>query len=382
MRIEAARILRPDGAVASAVLEIADGRIRSIRHGSAGSGPIWLPGIVDLHGDAFERQWMPRPGVHFPIAMALADNDRQLLSSGITTAFHGLTLSWEPGLRGESAGREFLADFHRLRSSLRADSRLHLRFEAFALDHVALAIEWMRACLIDLLAFNDHLDYIRQRILDKPLALMRYTDRTGLSGAEFRNLVETLRERREDVPVVARQLAACARECSIPMASHDDDAPSTREFYHGLGCSISEFPVNAETAAFARQLGNSVVLGAPNVVRGGSHVGRLTASQAARDGLLDILCSDYYYPALLAAPFRLTATEGIAFGDAWAMVSSNPARAANLFDRGTIAEGMRADLILVDDAKTWPAVVRTIVAGEPVFTTSSSCLHVSEAQPA
>jgi alpha-D-ribose 1-methylphosphonate 5-triphosphate diphosphatase PhnM len=115
-----------------------------------------LPGIVDLHGDAFERQLMPRPGAHFAPVPALLETDRQLLANGITTAYHGVTLSWEPGLRGIEAAREFLAALSAARPRLGADTSLHLRFECLNLDAVEEVVSWIEAGRIDLLAFNDN----------------------------------------------------------------------------------------------------------------------------------------------------------------------------------------------------------------------------------
>ena len=138
-------------------------------------GYLVLPGIVDLHGDAFERQLMPRPGVHFAPVPALLETDRQLLANGITTAYHGVTLSWEPGLRGIEAAREFLAALSAVRPRLGADARLHLRFECFNLDAVEEVVSWIEAGRIDLLAFNEHTN-------EDGAVVFRHACKMGLEG--------------------------------------------------------------------------------------------------------------------------------------------------------------------------------------------------------
>lgn len=116
-----------------------------------------LPGIVDIHGDAFERQLMPRPGVHFPAAVGLKDSDRQAVANGITTVFHGVTASWEPGLRSIGGARAVLDEVTRLKTELAADTRLHLRYETFNLDAEAEVSAWIAERRIDMLGFNDHM---------------------------------------------------------------------------------------------------------------------------------------------------------------------------------------------------------------------------------
>ena len=154
------------------------------------------------------------------------------------------------------------------------------------------------------------------------------------------------------------------------MASHDDKTAATRQFYNSLGCYISEFPLTAEAINQAQELGNHIVLGAPNIIRGGSHMGAsgLSAAESIKAGMGDILCSDYYYPALMQAPFKLVADKIFEFGDSWGMVSKAPAQAAGLVDRGEIVEGKRADLILVEELGLGQLDLKaTFVNGRMVF---------------
>lgn len=365
-----ARTLRQDGAVRNSVIAIDGGRIASVEetasHPVGDADLLALPGIVDLHGDAFERQLMPRPGVHFPPVPALIETDRQLLANGITTAYHGVTLSWEPGLRGADAAREFLAALEQARRHLGCDTRLHLRFETFNLDMVDEVIGWIASGRIDLLAFNEHTRDIAGHVAAGKVG--SYLGRTRLGEAEFVALLARVRARRSLVPEAMALLAGAARKAGLPIASHDDDSPAERAQFRALGCRICEFPVDRATAREGIDGGDAIVLGAPNVVRGGSHAHRLGAAEAASEGLCTVLTSDYYYPTLLHAPFILAQTGALTFGKAWNLVSKNAADAVGLTDRGSIAPGMRADLLLVDDRDaTLPMVRATFVEGRLRF---------------
>ena len=151
------------------------------------SGLLVLPGIVDLHGDAFERQVQPRPGVDFPMDLAVAETEAQLLANGITTAFHGVTLSWEPGLRSASAFSALLAALAANRPRQLCDMRIHLRWEAFNLDALDLALTAIAGGEVHLLAFNDHTPSILRKMPD-PVTGAKYSDRAGMSLADFRTL--------------------------------------------------------------------------------------------------------------------------------------------------------------------------------------------------
>src|SRR5262245_39962925 len=169
------------------------------------AGLLVLPGIVDIHGDAFERQMMPRPGVHFPIDIALFDTDRQVIANGITTVFHGVTWSWEPGLRGADNARAILEGIERLRPTLAADTRYHLRHETFNLDAEAEIAGWLQQRRIGMLAFNDHLSSMFQTPSRTDKAGM--AKRAGLSAQEFEQLVERIHRRDNEVPGSIARLA-------------------------------------------------------------------------------------------------------------------------------------------------------------------------------
>ena len=355
-----------DGVFAAADLRLDGGRIAAI--GSA-SGPrrldaqgwLVLPGIVDLHGDAFERQIQPRPGVAFPIDLALAETERQLLANGITTAFHGVTLSWEPGLRGAEAWRALLAGL--AASAWTCDMRVHLRWEAYNLDALDLALAAIAAGQVHLLAFNDHTPAILNKLSD-PVTAAKYSDRAGMKLAEFRALAERIAANAPAVPAALDRLAAAARAAGLPMASHDDDTLATRDRYRAMGARICEFPMERAVGAAARAAGDAVIMGSPNVVRGGSHLGWASAAELAEADICTVLSSDYYYPCLLRAAFILAGRGKMDLAAAWALISANPARAGGLADRGTIAPGLRADLVVVAPTADGPVLMATIAAGQ------------------
>ena len=330
-----------------------------------------LPGIVDLHGDAFERQMMPRAGVDFPIDIALADSDRQAISNGITTAFHATTWSWEPGLRSADNARRLLEAIERLRPQFAADTRFHLRHETYNLDAEAEICQWLAEGRVDLLAFDDHMDGTVADMA-KPRKRNRMVERTGLSSEAFDQLVARVVSRAPDVPASVLRLAEAARAAEVRMLSHDDATPAMRKAFRSQGVTIAEFPINEETAREAADGGDAIVFGAPNVVRGGSHTGWTKASDMIAKGLCSVLASDYYYPAPLLAAFRLAADGVLPLTQAWTLISAAPAEAAGLSDRGEIKEGSRADILLVDNSVPLrPRVVAVIAAGKLVHLTDA-----------
>ena len=367
--IEGGRVLLQDE-LAETSLTVAGGVIDSTGASGAmqinAAGLLVLPGIVDLHGDAFERQMMPRPGVDFPIDVALADSDRQAIANGITTMFHAVTWSWEPGLRSAANARRMLDAIDLTRPRLAVDTRIHLRHETFNLDAVDEIAQWIAERRVDLFAFNDHMDSTL-RDLSRPHRRSRMVERTGLSGEEFDRLVERVASRTAEVPDAIARLAACARDARLPMLSHDDDTPAMRQGYRSLGVRIAEFPTTEETARDAAAAGDFIVFGAPNVVRGGSHTGWTKAADMIAKGLCSVLASDYYYPAPLLAAFRLVHDGILPLPQAWKLISEAPARAAGLFDRGALGAGKRADILIVDDRVALrPRLVAAIAGGRLV----------------
>jgi alpha-D-ribose 1-methylphosphonate 5-triphosphate diphosphatase len=286
-----------------------------------------LPGIVDIHGDAFERQMMPRPGVDFPFDVALIDSDQQAIAHGLTTIFHAVTWSWEPGLRSAGSARRMLDAIELTKPRLNADTRIHLRHEAFKLDAVEEIAQWIGDRRVDLFASNDHMDATVANLSPDRTAAARWWSAPALSDEAFDALVGRMVARADEVPAATARLAAAARQAALPTLSHDDDSPATRHQFSEFGVRIAEFPTTEETARNAALHGDSIVFGAPNVVRGGSHTGWTRAADMIAKGLCSVPASDYYYPAPLAA-FRLVHDGILPLPQAWQLVAENPARAA------------------------------------------------------
>ena len=370
MQLLGGRVLLADGSEAETSVLIEDGVIARIGGGMAGrrrfdaAGLHVLPGIVDLHGDAFERQLQPRPGVDFDASLALRDTQAQLLANGITTALLAVTLSWEPGLRGIETWRRVLDALATMRPELDCDLRVHMRWEMHNLSALDMALGDIAAGQIGLLSFNDHTPAILRKIED-PATAAKYSERAGVRLDAFRALAESAAAQTISIDAAASRLAAAARRHGIPMASHDDAAVQDRDRFRALGARICEFPMAEPVGIAARAAGDAVVMGCPNVVRGGSHLGWASAAALAERDICTVLCSDYYYPAMLPAAWLLGRRPAMGLARAWRLISQNPAAAAGLHDRGVIAEGKRADLVLVDP--DGPKIVATLAGGRLAF---------------
>ncbi len=330
-------------------------------------GLLALPGIIDLHGDAFERQLQPRPDTLFSHDIALADTDRQLAGNGITTACHGLAYSWEGGLRGREPALALLNQVAHQRAWNHVDHRVHLRFENHHIDGVADVLGWIAQGRIDFFAFNEHLSTIVAGCA-RPEKLAAYAARARCDVETFKERVKKAQSRSGEVAQAVEKLAEACIKHRVPMASHDDTSCHDRERYQDLGVNISEFPMTQDALFSALAMDNRVIMGAPNVLLGGSHRGALATIDAVRSGMCDILVSDYYYPAMLHAPFRLAHEGACTLAEAWRMVSENPAAALGLADRGRLASGSRADLLLVEPGQGGSVrLVATIAAGRVVY---------------
>lgn len=327
------------------------------------SGALVVPGIVDLHGDAFERSLMPRGGVPIDVDTALADNDVQLLAAGITTSFLSATDSWEPGLRSRRVLRDLVAGLGRRRGGPAVE--LHVRHECCNTDDAPELEQWIETGAVRLLSFNDH--------TPGGIAMItgispKQVERAGVDQSALEDLLAEAVARRPQGKAQEERLAAVARGAGCALASHDASSAEDLARDRHLGVAIAEFPASIELARDYRAHGFEVLLGAPNLVRGASHLGNLSVRDAICAGIASIICSDYHYPSLLQAPFVLEREGILPIGDAWAFVSERAAAAAGLVDRGRLAAGARADILVVEPAGAAPARVRAVVvAGRKVF---------------
>lgn len=395
IRIVGAKVILADDVVETDVLIDAD-KVIEIGGPTAadqtidGRGYYLAPAIIDVHGDAFERQLMPRPNVFFPLEAALLETDRQLAGNGIATAYHALTLSWEPGLRSIERGEAFLEALAALQTRLTVENRVQLRWETFAFEAVDLIERALEMPLLPSIAFNDHTSMtlrsmdvsIQERLFEHNSAfqtadihdprlktrLGRDGLRTGLTPDAYYDLLTKIWQRRPDVPGMIAKVSEIGKAKQVAMLSHDDTQDETRTFYRGMGAFISEFPMQVSVAQAARDADDKIVFGSPNVVRGGSQIGSPSAADMVEDGLCDILASDYFYPAMLAAIARLHDEKRGHLAALWSLVSSAPAKASGLCDRGEIAVGKRADLILIDwPSAGTPAVKLTLSQGKTAY---------------
>lgn len=357
--VSGGRMLRGDammeGALALAGGMVADAAPEAAMRFDA-TGLLVLPGLVDIHGDAHERQLQPRPGIGLPVPLALRDSAAQLIACGITTAYLGVTLSWEPGLRSLDAWRALKAALPAARAQSATDLRVHLRFEADNLDALDDALEGIADGSVHLLGYNDHTPSILKKLGDANAAA-KYAGRAGMSVSEFRVLAEAVAARRGEVPAARERLAAAAAGAGIPTLSHDDTTLEDRALFRGLGARICEFPTTEAVAIDARAACEPVVMGAPNVVRGGSHIGWASAAPLAERGIVTVLASDYVWPTMLAAAFAMVDRGVLDLPQAWALVSRNPAEACGLLDRGVLEPGKRGDVVLVDPDRRAPVAV-------------------------
>jgi alpha-D-ribose 1-methylphosphonate 5-triphosphate diphosphatase len=352
------------GEVLRGAVHVRDGGIAAVDSGphSAGTdleGDLLIPGLVELHTDNFERHLMPRPKVRWPELAALFGHDAELAAAGITTVFDALGVGdIDPeAMRGQDMAPVLRAlESTVRRDMLRAEHRLHIRLELPAPNTRDLFRPFEDHPLVGLISLMDHTPGQRQWE-DVAQARIYYCGKKGWPEEKFDRSIADAVTMQQCYALPNRQyFVAYARERGIALASHDDTRLEHVEQAKREGVAISEFPTRVEAAAGARARGMSVVMGAPNVVRGGSHSGNVAAAELARRGLVDALSSDYVPASLLMAAFRLTREAGFSIPQAIATVSLNPARAAGLDDRGVIAPGLRADLVRVSLVEDQPLV--------------------------
>lgn len=353
-----------DGVITAIGKDVVQGKADVI---DAGGGYL-LPGIIDLHGDAFERHITPRAGTLFPLELALAANDASLVANGITTFYYSITDGFEPGPRSRDTVRKLLLALEELMPRFSCQAKVHIRHEKVNIEGHDELTDWLRDGRIHMLSLNDHLPQ-----LDDERAVKRYLAglqrRVTMDDETTQEFLRSLQGRREQGEEQIRALAELALKSGVSLSSHDDHGRDDVARNVQLGTAIAEFPMDAETARESRSSGVSVLMGAPNLVRGGSHVGAISVRDAIAAGLVDILCSDYHYPSLYAAPFVTAQHDLLPLADAWKMVSENPARAAGMGDRkGKIAPGYDADLLLLSELDGSPLSLQaTFIKGAPVY---------------
>ncbi|AMO50959.1 alpha-D-ribose 1-methylphosphonate 5-triphosphate diphosphatase [Kosakonia oryzendophytica] len=344
--------------VVSGSLEIRDGMIRTFAETQSsqpgahdGDGGWLLPGLIELHTDNLDKFFTPRPKVDWPAHSAMSSHDALMVASGITTVLDAVAIGdvRDGGDRLENLEKMINAVEETQKRGLnRAEHRLHLRCELPHHTTLPLFEKLVSREPVTLVSLMDHSPGQRQYA-----SYEKYRD--YYQGKYHLTNEQMDAFEQEQLALAARwsqpnrlAIAAHCRERHLPLASHDD---ATREHVvesHQLGSVIAEFPTTFAAAEASREHGMSILMGAPNIVRGGSHSGNVAAHKLAQLGLLDVLSSDYYPASLLDAAFRIAVNEENDFTlpQAIRLVTKNPAQALNLSDRGVIGEGKRADLVL------------------------------------
>lgn len=367
-----ARLVLAD-AVRAGHIVVRDGVIAEIGEGSVPrtaldmGGDYLLPGFVELHTDAVEGHLYPRPRVTWNAFAAVTAYDAQIATSGITTVFDSLRVWPDKKAVGMDGDAPLLAATMRQAQEaglLRAEHHIHLRCEVAADGVVEDAQALMDSADVRLISLMDHTPGQRQFLTVEQFRSY-YKKKSGMSDAEMDIVVA---DRLDAHARLARpnraRLVELARAQGIVLASHDDASDAHVSEAIADGVAIAEFPTTDAAADGSHKAGIRVLMGAPNIVRGGSHTGNVAAQTLAQRGVLDILSSDYVPGSLLLAAFELPSrVPGITLPQAVRMVSANPADAAGLTDRGRLAEGLRADMVRVADSGPAPAVREVWRAG-------------------
>ncbi len=353
-----ARVVR-EGAEDTHPLSISDGIVSSKTMGRSVdlSGYTILPGIIDLHGDGFERHVAPRRGVMKQMTEGLLSVEAELAANGITTAYLAQFMSWEGGVRGPEFAARVMSALAELRDQPLVDMRGQLRLEIHLLECYTALPEQLADWGVRYVVFNDHLPHDRLAEGRKPPRLTGQALKAGRNPDVHFQMLLDLHSRRDAVPPALDALCAQLRAQGVQMGSHDDATPQGRARWLARGVPIAEFP---ETQAAAAEAGGPVVLGAPNVVRGGSHKGNVSALDLVAMGYCDALASDYHYPSPRRAALMLADAGILSLPEAWGLISSNPAQIMGLDDRGDLSPGQRADLVILDDTRR---VALTLCAG-------------------
>ncbi len=367
-----------DGNKIAEIGEIGFGRFSSHPYVTSvnAHGRYIMPGMIDMHCDAIEKEIQPRPNTLLPIEMGFYELEKKLAASGITTMYHSLTLSDEWGVRDKDMVLAIIKSINKFKKTrAMINHKIHLRYELTFLYGLSILEDLIVSKSIDFMSYMDHTP--GQGQFKDEQSLKNFTVQSY--GREERE-IEAFMEKTKGYHTLIDwskliALAKMAKTNGVSLASHDDDTEEKIETLLACGGSISEFPVNLKTALYAKSKGLHVCVGAPNIVRGRSHSDNMRAIDAIKSNAADILCSDYVPGAMLPAIFQLTG-EGIKLTEAVKLASTNPAKVLGI-DRtaGSIEVGKNADLIIVELHQDYPIVRQTIVSGTMVFQSDFQSLN-------
>lgn len=349
--LEGADVLRPDRLEARGALAFEGGAITESAEQTVDlTGFMLLPGMIDIHGDQFEKHVAVRRGAMKDMAAGLRAAEAELAINGVTTAVLAQFYSWEGGLRGPAFADAMLTGLGKISSQVLTDLRPQLRFETHMLDDYEAFEALVTKHGVEYVVFNDHIQHERYEQGKTQRRLHGMALKSGRNPAVLEALLQRMHDERGKVPEAVTGLASRLVAKGVRLGSHDENTTADRAFWGGVGASISEFPETQEAAEAAKRSGAGVILGSPNVVRGGSHKGNASAIELIAMGLCDALASDYHYPSMRRAAFFLADAGMLGLAQAWALVSAGPARLLGLEDRGRLEAGQRADILIVDAA--------------------------------
>ena len=311
-------------------------------------GYMIVPGIVDVHGDGFERHLAPRRGAMKTMQEGLVAAEAELAANGITTAVLAQFISWEGGLRGYEFAEQVFGAILQVSDTLVTDLRGQLRLETHLLDLYADLPQRMQDWGLSYVVFNDHLPHDRLAKGQVPKRMVGQALKAGRNPDDHLRMMQDLHAQSADVPGALDWLCKVLAARGIQMGSHDDTTAEGRALWRKRGVRVAEFPETLEAAEAAAAAADHVVLGSPNVVRGGSHNGNVSALDLISMGIGGALASDYHYPSPRRAAFMLADRGVLPLAQAWHLVSAGPAAVLGLSDRGVIATGKRADLLVLD----------------------------------
>ncbi len=378
--IHNATLVLPDHLIEKGWLLIEDERIAGlgqsatcpsgITHQIDAAESFLMPGLIDLHCDAIEKLVEPRPNVQFDLHIALGEVDRRLAACGITTEFHAVSLDDnEFGVRSVAFVRELAQHINAEADSLLIRHEVHARLELTSKRGFEVMLEMIEAREVRLVSLMDHSPGQGQYATEQ--AYRDYVKRTvQKTDAEVDALLEMKRGQAAFKSQRIATVSRLAQEAGMALATHDDDNPAQIEQWPELGVTIAEFPTTMEAARKAHQLGLAVCMGAPNVLRGKSSGGNLSALEAVQAGVTDVLCADYYPAAVLGAVFKLTTQNNMSLPEATRMVTLNPATAIGKgAELGSLEVGKYADLIVVSLPRaTHPKVQHVFMNGKQRLT--------------
>ena len=374
-----ARIVTADAVIDGGTVAIEDGLIAEVATrtypataGVRDLGGRWLlPGIVDLHNDALEKEIAPRPRAAFERDFALLHLDRKLAAAGVTTEFHAVYFANRDDIgRKVEYASETAATVAALRDAPHAaiDNQVLHRLDVRTPHALEALFAALPRATVPFVSINDH---VPGRGQFNDLGAYRAYARSFIGGtpteAEVDAVIAERMRRAAETETFARgmlnQIATARREHGLILCSHDDDTAERIDLMGEIGCTIAEFPITHAAAARARERGMLIAMGAPNVMQGRSLSGNASALDLLGQGLVDILVADYHASSLLAAIFLLVARGLADLPTATRLVSATPAGAVGLGDRGTIAPGLRADLLVVEEHGGLPIVAATLLCG-------------------